>query len=698
MGFIHDPSTQTTPFWRATGWLSPFQDSSLYYGSTQGFNTLLLLEKLPYSCCFLMSRVHSNFPYSANALRGPRLVSGEPGGAVTIHCHYAPSSVNRHQRKYWCRLAPPSWTCYTVVSTNHYTHRDYRGRVALTDSPQSALFTVKLFRLSRNDTGLYRCGIGDRNDKLFFRMNLIVSPGPFNTTYAAVPTSGELITASSGKGSTAANRWTSGVTQILEGQGSELDRTAPTTANRWTPGVTRNLEGQKSEWLSTAPTTANRRTPGVTQILEDQGSELDRTIPTTANSKIPGVTQILESQKSEWVTTAPTTANRWTPGVTRNLEGQKSEWLSTAPTTANRRTPEVTQILESQGSELDRTAPTTANRWTPEVTQILEGQGSELDRTAPTTVNRQTPGVTQILESQGSTWDRIASTTRISKTTVSAHRRSTPRIARTTVPGRSSREKGSTDATVPTPESPASKSRNMFSTTQDAWILGARNSVTTSASTSEGGRTGTVPETEGPQGETEVSTPPGAPGKMTGTTRPSVLISEPVTWETLQEATEDNLSKRRLLYSAEEPSPAPSAWTLNATHMQVASGSVGRSLENAGGESSPPTPSQLSSGGPMWTPGKGSSMKSVFTEGESNSWILTPVSSVLALVLLATLVLLKRRLWRTSQKTKRSPRITLIQMTHFLPDKLSNVGKSLQQGDHPPAQANLTALEKDSGP
>ncbi|CAO2636763.1 High affinity immunoglobulin alpha and immunoglobulin mu Fc receptor, partial [Lemmus lemmus] len=360
----------------------------------------------------------------ANALSGPRLVSGEPGGAVTIHCHYAPSSVNRHQRKYWCRLAPPLWTCYTVVSTNHYTHRDYSGRVALTDFPQRALFMVKLFRLSLNDTGLYRCGIGDRNDKLFFRMNLIVSP---------------------------ANRWTPGVTQILEGQGSEWGRTAPTTANRWTPGVTQILEGHKSEW------------------------------------------------------------------------------------------------------------------------------------------------------------DRTALTTRISKTTVSANGRSTARIARTTVPVKSSREEGSIKAAVPTPGSPASKSRSVFSTTQGAWILGARNSVTTRASTSEGGRTGTVPEANGPQGETEVSASPGASRKTTGTTQPSVLISEPVTWETLQEATDD--SKRLLLYSAEEPSPAPSAWTLNATHMQVASGSIGGSLENTGGESSPPIPSQLSSGGPMWTPGKGSSMK-----------------------------------------------------------------------------------------
>lgn len=104
-------------------------------------------------------------------------MSGEAGGAVTIHCHYAPSSVNRHQRKYWCRLGPPLWICSTIVSTNHYTHRDYRGRVALTDLPQSSLFMVKLSRLSLNDTGLYRCGIGDRNDMLFFRMNLIVSAG-----------------------------------------------------------------------------------------------------------------------------------------------------------------------------------------------------------------------------------------------------------------------------------------------------------------------------------------------------------------------------------------------------------------------------------------------------------------------------------------------------------------------------------------
>ncbi|KAL1775194.1 Polymeric immunoglobulin receptor [Sigmodon hispidus] len=369
---------------------------------------------------------------------------------------------------------------------------------------------VKLFQLSPNDTGLYRCGIGDRNDRMFFKMNLIVSAGPSNTTYAAAPASGELITASPERASAAANRWT----------------------------------------------------------------------------------------------------------------------------------PEVTKVLESRSSE----------------------------------------------------WDRTALTTRISKTTASGNERQTLNTARTTVPGTSRREEGSLRATVPTPESPASKSRSMFSTTQDVWIWGTGNSVTTSPSTSESEGKDTTPEADGPQEETE-----GAPTKTTRTTQPSVLISEHVTWETLQEAME--VSKQQKLYYVEESSPAPSAQTLNTTHMQVVSGSIDRGLENTSGESSPPTPSQLSSKAPLWAPGKGSSMKSAFTEGESNSWILTPASTALTLVLLSVLVLLKRRLWRErplkeAQEAERPPRITLIQMTHFPPDKLvvhtgTEVYAVETKEDPPSAAANV---------
>ncbi|KAL2770906.1 high affinity immunoglobulin alpha and immunoglobulin mu Fc receptor isoform a [Daubentonia madagascariensis] len=123
---------------------------------------------------------------AANALKGPKLVSGEPGGAVTIQCHYAPSLVNRHQRKYWCRLRPPKWICHTIVSTNHYTHHRYHGRVALADFPQRGFFVVRLSRLSLDDVGCYHCGIGDGSTMLFFGMNLTVSAVPFQKRKTAL--------------------------------------------------------------------------------------------------------------------------------------------------------------------------------------------------------------------------------------------------------------------------------------------------------------------------------------------------------------------------------------------------------------------------------------------------------------------------------------------------------------------------------
>ncbi|XP_052056353.1 high affinity immunoglobulin alpha and immunoglobulin mu Fc receptor [Apodemus sylvaticus] len=463
-------------------------------------------------CCW------KNSLSGTNALRGPRLVTGNTGGAVTILCHYAPSSVNRHQRKYWCRLGPPLWICYTIVSTTRYTHPDYRGRVALTDLPQSGLFMVRLLQVSLDDMGLYRCGIGDRNDMLFFSMNLTVSAGPSNTTYAAAPASSEPVTASSGTASSVINRWTSGLTQILEGRGSEWNKTIPTTGTN--------------------------------------------------------------------------------------------------------------------------------------------------------------------------------------KTTSSADEEQTLRTARTTVPGTSSKEEDPIKAAVPTPEGPSPESRGMSGTTQGAWMWSTRNSVTTSTTTSEGRKQSPTPETDGPRRETDISTSPDVPRKTTGTTRPLLPISEHMTREALQDETA--VSKQQMLYSLEESSPAPSAQTLNATCMEEASEerrSIDGSLENTTEESRPSTPSQPSVAGPLWVSGKGPSIKSALTAGEGNARILTPVSSVLALLLIAALVLLKRRLReRTSQKTERVPRITLIQMTPFLPEKIPDEGKNLQQSDLLPPRASLTVLEKDPGP
>ncbi|KAL0608894.1 High affinity immunoglobulin alpha and immunoglobulin mu Fc receptor, partial [Plecturocebus cupreus] len=201
---------------------------------------------------------------AANVLKGPRLVSGDPGGAVTIQCHYAPSSVNRHQRKYWCRLGPPRWICQTIVSTSHYVHHHYRDRVALTDFPQKGLFVVRLSQLSLEDMGCYLCGIGDENNMLFFSMNLTVSAGPSSTLPIATPAAGELPMRSYGAASSVANRWTPGTTQTL-GQQTTWDTVASTPGTsmtrasaegRQTSGATRPAApgtGSRAEGSAKAP-------------------------------------------------------------------------------------------------------------------------------------------------------------------------------------------------------------------------------------------------------------------------------------------------------------------------------------------------------------------------------------------------------------------------------------------------------------
>ncbi|XP_011822424.1 PREDICTED: high affinity immunoglobulin alpha and immunoglobulin mu Fc receptor isoform X1 [Mandrillus leucophaeus] len=200
-------------------------------------------------------REESSFA-APNALKGSRLVSGEPGGAVTIRCHYAPSSVNRHQRKYWCRLGPPRWICQTIVSTSHYTHHRYRDRVALTDFPQRGLFVVRLSQLSPDDIGCYLCGIGSENAMLFLSMNLTISAGPSSTLPTATPAVGELTMRSYGTAFPVANRWTPGTTQT-SGQGTAWDTVASTPGTSMTtasaegsqtPGATRLAAPGTGSW------------------------------------------------------------------------------------------------------------------------------------------------------------------------------------------------------------------------------------------------------------------------------------------------------------------------------------------------------------------------------------------------------------------------------------------------------------------
>ncbi|KAM5144819.1 high affinity immunoglobulin alpha and immunoglobulin mu Fc receptor [Callospermophilus lateralis] len=325
---------------------------------------------------------------AANTLKGPKLVAGKPGGAVTIQCHYTPSSANRHQRKYWCRLQLPTRICHTIVSSNHYTHRDYQGRVTLADFPQSSLFVVRLSQLSLHDVGQYRCGIGDRNNRLFLNMNLTVSAGPSETIPTATSAAGELVTTSFGTGSPA--------------------------------------------------------------------------------------------------------SNRWTPGTTHTL-----------------------------------------------------GQGIE--------------------------WDRVTSTSGTSKITAPAKGRQTPATAWEEALETGSGVEGSIKATVPAPESPASKHRSVSKTTEGVQEWGTHSLVTNTPRASESGKEMTTEADRAGQETDRVRTEPDAARRTTGTMRPSAPVSEQLAQETLREATP--VSKQQALGSTEGATPPTGMWTLDTMSTETASGS-----------------------------------------------------------------------------------------------------------------------------
>uniref|UniRef100_A0A8C6Z544 Polymeric immunoglobulin receptor n=1 Tax=Nothoprocta perdicaria TaxID=30464 RepID=A0A8C6Z544_NOTPE len=110
-----------------------------------------------------------------NPIFGPREVSGLLDGSVTVKCFYPQTTVNKHDRKYWCREATRS--CHTVVSSNGYVAPGYQGRVAITDFPDQGVFLVNVSGLGLADRGSYHCGLGLNNRALSFQVKLDVSEG-----------------------------------------------------------------------------------------------------------------------------------------------------------------------------------------------------------------------------------------------------------------------------------------------------------------------------------------------------------------------------------------------------------------------------------------------------------------------------------------------------------------------------------------
>ncbi|NXQ85600.1 PIGR protein, partial [Nyctibius grandis] len=109
----------------------------------------------------------------SSTLYGSSFLTGEVGGSVTHQCFYSITPANKHDRKYWCKIAG-SGVCHTIISTTGYTSKDHAGRVSLEDIPQNGTFMVTMTELRQSDAGTYRCGIGTTNRDLYVSLNLTV--------------------------------------------------------------------------------------------------------------------------------------------------------------------------------------------------------------------------------------------------------------------------------------------------------------------------------------------------------------------------------------------------------------------------------------------------------------------------------------------------------------------------------------------
>ncbi|NXF98914.1 PIGR protein, partial [Sakesphorus luctuosus] len=107
---------------------------------------------------------------------GPRQVYGPVGGSTIVKCFYPPTTVNKHDRKYWCRQSGGS--CMTVVSSSGYVTPGFKGRISLTDHPEEENFQINISSLALADSGTYQCGIGVNGRGLSHKVTLNVSQGP----------------------------------------------------------------------------------------------------------------------------------------------------------------------------------------------------------------------------------------------------------------------------------------------------------------------------------------------------------------------------------------------------------------------------------------------------------------------------------------------------------------------------------------
>uniref|UniRef100_A0A672V582 Ig-like domain-containing protein n=1 Tax=Strigops habroptila TaxID=2489341 RepID=A0A672V582_STRHB len=97
----------------------------------------------------------------AEVLGPTELIQGMVRGSVTVLC--PPRDTQSSKKRFWCKLGRSS--CVLIADTNGYVERSYQGRIFIAPQESSGAFKVLINDLRKEDSGLYRCGMGSGETK-----------------------------------------------------------------------------------------------------------------------------------------------------------------------------------------------------------------------------------------------------------------------------------------------------------------------------------------------------------------------------------------------------------------------------------------------------------------------------------------------------------------------------------------------------
>uniref|UniRef100_A0A5F8GLX2 Ig-like domain-containing protein n=2 Tax=Monodelphis domestica TaxID=13616 RepID=A0A5F8GLX2_MONDO len=610
---------------------------------------------------------------------------------VTIECHYTPTPVNKHQRKYWCRLSLPQRVCHTIISTNIFISQSYQDRVTLVDFPSQGMFIVTLAQLAPEDAGYYRCGIGPRTDMLFSSMNLTISTGSANLT---IPSS--LI-----PGTALATR--SQTMETLETTTSVIGRLELDTtllAERWETRPSRR---------DTTPV-AVTQAPGITGATTTVtgGQDLDTALFTEEwETRTSGRKNTVAE-----VTQAPGTSGTTTSVIDgQHLDTALFTERQEARTSGRKNTlTEVTQEPGTSGTTLvtsgqvPKTIETTSAPGSQafDTTLVIKGQGAEICRghTTPTIItkasenigiitsvtSRPSPGILggtipasgrqdldTTLVAKGEEAGMIRGTLTLARVTqppahISSKGIQIPGTIRLIIPGTGDWVIKTTRAAEPVPEGQTTEAKGTLNIMEGGLVLGTRAGTKTIVGTIRERRS-TIRRTNGlNEAIVNAGILPFTTRNITGTPRPSITVRENFreiipgtyqqTWETIRAIALD---------------VDVGDWFSQTKRKEKISTLGGTTATNRQSHSEEPL--RRFPGVALLIPPSNESNKENSPPDQNRvSQILIIFSTVLLPLVLLVLLLLQRKLRkRISLRTQEMPMLSLIQLTNFqdLPEKPS---------------------------